>query len=187
MPLRSSLIPQLLRPSSLFHHAHAIRTSRPSPSLWGPSGNIITFPRPTRPSPVTRLAQGTRTFPRNPVFRRAQSTRAKGPDPDPEPASLSQRLRKLSREYGWAALGVYLALSALDFPFCFAAVRLFGVDRIGHYEGVIVDTLKGMLPGRAEPDSDSAGAAEGASESQIAQAHRRNRGEEASMCLPDAS
>jgi hypothetical protein len=56
----------------------------------------------------------------------------------PEPAlSLSQRLKKLSREYGWTAVGVYFALSVLDFPFCFLAVRLLGTDRIGHYEDVL--------------------------------------------------
>ena len=57
----------------------------------------------------------------------------------PSSLSLSQRLRKLSREYGWSALGVYLALSALDFPFCFLAVRLVGTERIGYWESVIVE------------------------------------------------
>lgn len=58
----------------------------------------------------------------------------------PEPAqTLSQKLKALSKEYGWAALGVYLGLSALDFPFCFLAVRLLGTDRIGHYEEVVKD------------------------------------------------
>lgn len=57
------------------------------------------------------------------------------------PESLSQRLRKLSREYGWSALGVYLLLSAMDFPFCFAAVKLLGADRIGHYEDMILQTV----------------------------------------------
>ncbi|RMZ86714.1 hypothetical protein DV736_g6061, partial [Chaetothyriales sp. CBS 134916] len=55
-----------------------------------------------------------------------------------QPLSLSQRLKKLSREYGWAAVGVYFTLSALDFPFCFLAVRTLGTDRIGHWEHVIV-------------------------------------------------
>lgn len=69
------------------------------------------------------------------------------PDPtphlgSPEPApSLSQRLKKLSREYGWTAVGVYFGLSLLDFPFCFLAVRLLGTDRIGHYENVIKDAF----------------------------------------------
>lgn len=30
-------------------------------------------------------------------------------------------------------------MSALDFPFCFLAVRLLGTDRIGHYEEVVKD------------------------------------------------
>lgn len=45
--------------------------------------------------------------------------------------SLSGRLKKLSREYGWAAVGIYLGLSILDFPFCFLLVRTLGTDRIG--------------------------------------------------------
>lgn len=38
-------------------------------------------------------------------------------------------------------MGVYLALSALDFPFCFLAVRLLGTERIGHYEDVVKHAL----------------------------------------------
>jgi hypothetical protein len=64
--------------------------------------------------------------------------------PEPSP-SLSQRLKKLSREYGWTAVGVYLGLSLLDFPFCFLAVRLLGTDRIGHYEDIIKDTFWTMV------------------------------------------
>jgi len=60
--------------------------------------------------------------------RRSQSG-AKGEEAEPQ--SLSARLRKLSREYGWAAVGVYLGLSVLDFPFCFLLVRTVGTDRIG--------------------------------------------------------
>lgn len=54
-------------------------------------------------------------------------------------------MRKLSREYGWSALGVYLLLSALDFPFCFLGVRLLGVERIGHYEHAITEAAKDAL------------------------------------------
>ena len=74
--------------------------------------------------------------------------------------SLSQRFGKLSREYGWSALGVYLLLSALDFPFCFAALRLFGVDRIAHVEHVVVGSIKGalayVLGSRQQPSPNSA-------------------------------
>ena len=59
--------------------------------------------------------------------------------------SLSQRLKTLSREYGWSALWIYLFLSALDFPFCFAAVKLLGADKIGHYEHVVVESFKGSV------------------------------------------
>lgn len=57
------------------------------------------------------------------------------------PPSLSQRLKKLSQEYGWSALGVYLGLSALDFPFCFLAVRMLGTERIGYAEHAVVETF----------------------------------------------
>jgi hypothetical protein len=75
--------------------------------------------------------------------------------------SFSQRMKKLSREYGWAALGVYLALTALDFPFCFLAVRMLGTDRIGHWEHVILETFRGLvkwpLPTGAQEQIDAAG------------------------------
>lgn len=42
-------------------------------------------------------------------------------------------------------MGVYLALSALDFPFCFLAVRLLGTERIGHYEEIVKDTFWNLV------------------------------------------
>ncbi|KAH6875301.1 hypothetical protein J4E91_004335 [Alternaria rosae] len=85
----------------------------------------------------------------------------------PEPApSVSQRLKKLSREYGWTAVGVYLGLSLIDFPLCFMAVRLLGTDRIGHYEHVLKNALwsvvrlvipdAGKKPVAAEADETTA-------------------------------
>lgn len=94
-----------------------------------------------------------------------------------EKASLSQRLKKLSREYGWAALGVYLGLSALDFPFCFAAVRLLGVERIGYYEHVVIEFVKDKLK-TVWPQTESPEAEDG--QGQLAQAEERNQ-EEASI------
>jgi hypothetical protein len=61
----------------------------------------------------------------------------------PPKPSLSARLKHLSKEYGYSALGVYLALSALDFPFCFLAVRTIGSERIGEYEEAFVASLRG--------------------------------------------
>ncbi|KAL8642803.1 MAG: hypothetical protein Q9228_000543 [Teloschistes exilis] len=74
----------------------------------------------------------------------------------PEPSlSLSQRLRKLSREYGWSALGVYFLLSALDFPFCFLAVRWLGTDTIGRWESTIVDGFWKLVNIPFGPSSDA--------------------------------
>ena len=39
-----------------------------------------------------------------------------------------------------------MLLSLLDFPFCFAAVRYLGTDRIGHYEHVVVEWVGRVVP-----------------------------------------
>jgi len=51
--------------------------------------------------------------------------------------SISARFKELSKKYGWAAVGVYFGLSALDFPFCFLAVRWLGTDRVAYAEHII--------------------------------------------------
>lgn len=107
-------------------------------------------------------------------------------------------MRKLSREYGWSALGIYLFLSALDFPFCFAAVRLLGVERIGHWEHVVVDGAKRILgpiwpqgkdgdqPGDPNTgDLVMTGSIEGTSyDHGVVEAEKRNTEEGASMFFP---
>lgn len=70
---------------------------------------------------------------------------------------------------------MYLALSALDFPFCFAAVRLLGVERIGHYEHVVVsfvkDKFKAVWPTADETEGQG----------KLVEAEERNK-DEASKC-----
>jgi N-terminal acetyltransferase 2 len=48
-------------------------------------------------------------------------------------------LKKLSREYGWSALGVYALLSVIDFPICYLAVRTVGAERVAHWEHVVIE------------------------------------------------
>ncbi|KAK3898530.1 hypothetical protein C8A05DRAFT_47179 [Staphylotrichum tortipilum] len=67
-----------------------------------------------------------------------------------ESLSLSQRLKKLSREYGWTAVGIYLALSVLDFPFCFLLVRTVGTEKIAHLEDIVVSYAKKVIPEGAQ-------------------------------------
>ncbi|KAF4507986.1 hypothetical protein G6O67_004424 [Ophiocordyceps sinensis] len=64
----------------------------------------------------------------------------------PAKLSLGARLKKLSKEYGWSAVGVYLGLSVLDFPFCFLLVRIVGTETIGKVEQFIVSNVKAIIP-----------------------------------------
>ncbi|KAL1900968.1 DUF1279 superfamily [Sporothrix stenoceras] len=64
----------------------------------------------------------------------------------PDKLTLSQRIKKLSKEYGWTAVGVYFGLSLLDFPFCFLLVRTLGTDRIAAAEEYVVDHVKTVIP-----------------------------------------
>ncbi|AMD21478.1 HER200Cp [Eremothecium sinecaudum] len=50
-------------------------------------------------------------------------------------AAKSKRgsLKQLVQTYGWSALGVYLALAAIDFPFCYIAVHSLGERTIKVY------------------------------------------------------
>ena len=109
------------------------------------------------PPPILNSSRiiARRTFPRKPLHQhRPSSTNSSKSSYNPTPhlnspnpsLSLSQRLRKLSREYGWSAFGVYLLLTALDFPFCFATVRYLGTDRIGRYEHVVIEWVKSVIP-----------------------------------------
>jgi hypothetical protein len=100
-------------------------------------------PSTTSPrSPFSPLRSQAKLSNASRTFRRFQSAQAAANDVS---LSLSQRLRKLSREYGWTAVGVYFALSALDFPFCFLAVKLLGTDRIGRWEHVVMSYVKGLI------------------------------------------
>jgi hypothetical protein len=54
-------------------------------------------------------------------------------------------LKKLSREYGWTVIGVYLALTVADLPFCFLTVKYVGAERVAHAEHVILDGAKSVI------------------------------------------
>ncbi|KAJ5757872.1 uncharacterized protein N7511_006566 [Penicillium nucicola] len=140
-----------------------------------------TLSQTSRLTARARPRAGPNTFqqPKQPLNRRFNSGSAGngGSQARPEKETLSQRLKKLSREYGWSALGVYLALSALDFPFCFAAVRLLGVERIGYWEHIAVEFLKDKF--KAVWPAVQTGEGEGDGQGQLEKAEERNQ-EEAS-------
>jgi hypothetical protein len=171
MSVRSTLLLKWLRPSEIFQRTtfgniHLQRTSRP---IFAQTRTLTTAPQrfSTRPNISSLL-------PKERLNRRYNSGSAgSGQNGNrTEKASLSDRLKKLSREYGWTALGVYLALSALDFPFCFAAVRLLGVERIGHYENVVVEFVKDKFKA-VWPTSEGSEDGQG----KLAKAEERNQDE----------
>ncbi|KAI1822106.1 hypothetical protein F4861DRAFT_516057 [Xylaria intraflava] len=86
----------------------------------------------------------TRFFHKTSRLRKPNSNSSKSDTQQPQ--GLSARLKKLSREYGWVAVGVYLGLSVLDFPFCFLLVRVVGTERIGEVEHYIVSLVKKVIP-----------------------------------------
>jgi len=55
-------------------------------------------------------------------------------------------MKKLSKEYGYSALAVYLGLSVLDFPFCFLLVRYVGAETIGKYEHAVIEWFWSIVP-----------------------------------------
>ena len=51
-------------------------------------------------------------------------------EPDPQPKSAYARFKLLTKKYGWYALGMYTALSSIDFTLSFLMVHALGVERI---------------------------------------------------------
>lgn len=151
--------------------AFCLRVARPQlPSL--PTRTFTsTHPFPSRTAPSLFIEKPlSRTVIRN--YSRKPPTQ---PNPtsslgSPEPQSFTARLRKLSREYGWTVIGVYLALTVADLPFCFLAVKYIGAERIAHAEHVVVGGAKDLI-GRVFPnifDKES----ETETEAQVAQTEK---------------
>lgn len=71
---------------------------------------------------------------------------AQGVEGAEENLSLTGKFRKLTREYGRAAVGIYFLLSILDYPFFFLLVKAVGTDRIGKVEAHIVSAISSVVP-----------------------------------------
>ncbi|KKY22920.1 putative peptide alpha-n-acetyltransferase nat2 [Diplodia seriata] len=170
-PFRSARLPVPPARQLTTTAARAQRTSTPPavprrlPRAW----HVHARPGTAPASPLFRLLRG-------PAARRSNANSSKPPKLDPTPnlgspdaaPSFSQRMRKLSREYGWVALGVYLGLSVLDFPFCFLAVRMLGTDRIGRWEHAAITAFWNLVH-VAFPDVHREKKLEGAVETEAGQ------------------
>ncbi|KAF4125805.1 N-alpha-acetyltransferase 30 [Geosmithia morbida] len=58
-----------------------------------------------------------------------------------EGLSMGQKLKKLTKDYGKAAVVVYFMLSAIDLSLFYLLVRMAGTDRIGRVEEAIVSVI----------------------------------------------
>lgn len=56
-------------------------------------------------------------------------------------AGLMDRLKELTRKYGWATVAVYFLLSAVDFGLCFFVINLIGAEHVRHAQDYILDML----------------------------------------------
>ncbi|KAL5366413.1 hypothetical protein BJX96DRAFT_34584 [Aspergillus floccosus] len=173
--LRPSLFTRWLpNTTSATHHLIPRTMLRPQPSLHSTSLRRP-FSRTTLGNPLSIPRSQTRPFSASTFRSSAQQA---------QPQSLSQRLKSLSREYGWSALGVYLLLSAMDFPFCFAAVHFLGADRMGHYEAVVVDSFKAaagtVFPSLQEQAAIDAADSDAVKEQEAAE-EKKKAGDEASL------
>ena len=151
----STRMAQLLRQKpaqeSIFQAATRRTLVKQTPLRQHPSNLSRTYftARPTKSLPLRSWHSTYRDMLLRP-FRNFRSYSSKNsphlnPTPhlgSPEATGIKARLKKLSKEYGWVALGVYFGLSLLDFPFCFLAVRLAGPERIGQIEHAILTRVK---------------------------------------------
>ncbi|PMD45211.1 hypothetical protein L207DRAFT_508122 [Hyaloscypha variabilis F] len=153
IPIRSSF--QRSNPINTPLRSLTRRRITSGPQRTAKRSTSFTFTSHARPQNST-LLQRIRSLR---FFHNTRPRRNGRPSPDPtpnlnsggaaaeaEPQSLGARMRKLSREYGWSALGVYFALTALDFPFCYLFVRQMGTDKIGEWEHVVVSYIKQAIP-----------------------------------------
>lgn len=59
--------------------------------------------------------------------------------PPPPKASKSSTIKELTKKYGWTAVGVYFALSALDLPVAYLIVHSLGKDKTQQIEKAVKD------------------------------------------------
>lgn len=124
--LQGQSFPRLRIPQTITQRTFTQRTTTRKPPT---SFTFSSYPRLSPATLLQRLRASVRSFHSS---RTRLNTKPSNPAAtEAEPTTLSGRMRKLSREYGWSALGVYLGLTALDFPFCYLLVRYLGTDKIG--------------------------------------------------------
>jgi hypothetical protein len=140
---RLRLRPGLSFPGSV--SASSLSRTQPRTTLWG-------RPAPSRPfltSAVKRFVTGSSSS--------GSSSSSSSGSTTKNAQSLSERLRALFRNYGWAALAVYIGVSAIDFGLTFVAIYAVGADHVRNAEDWVLDRLhwrrkRADENGHAKPD-----------------------------------
>ncbi len=121
----SSTGSSLLSPfHTTFRRAFASTTSRHAVSSTGAKGPVSQTGTPLGAAGQAGEAEADADF---------------DPDRPPPKATLKERLRFLSRRYGWWALGVYLLMSLVDFSLVLVAIHFLGAEHIRSIEGKVRD------------------------------------------------
>lgn len=121
------------------------RIMRPSVTTVCQSRTVRFAVQAIRSNHTFSTSQATPQSPSHSPSPSAPSLPPSSTPPKSDPAAdktLTGRIRHLSRQYGWAAVAVYLVISLVDFGLCFAAVHQLGADRIGEYETALLDTIE---------------------------------------------
>lgn len=134
--LRAQTISRFGAPRTITQRTFTQRSTNPREAPT--SFTFSSHPRPSPTSLLQRLRSSIRFFHRSRGRADGKPTPNLKGAAEEEPKTLGARMRKLSREYGWSALGVYLALTAIDFPFCYLLVRYLGTERVGEFDSSFV-------------------------------------------------
>ncbi|SPO23745.1 uncharacterized protein UTRI_03716_B [Ustilago trichophora] len=128
--LRSSAVAQPLRLASTSTTLFPNSSRMAQPSISASLRSLHTT-RPTLASTTTNATSSSSSSSKS-----ENKSEQQEPDPDSPPpkASFRERLKFLTRRYGWWALGVYLAASTVDFSLTFLAIHLLGADHIRSLE-----------------------------------------------------
>ncbi|CBQ73321.1 conserved hypothetical protein [Sporisorium reilianum SRZ2] len=127
--------------------------TRSTPLLFKPSTS--TFLAPARPISTSSVKLNTASTTKASDSKSQSNTDSESEDSDAPPpkASLRERLKFLTRRYGWWALGVYLAASAVDFSLIFLAIHMLGADHIRSLEASLRKSI-GLEPPPPPPSDD---------------------------------
>ncbi|EPQ31083.1 uncharacterized protein PFL1_01272 [Pseudozyma flocculosa PF-1] len=142
----ASTRPSAAAPLALFPHPLASRATPGAPRMVLAS---------VRPFSVHSAVPKPQPDPRRPEQEQEQEEQDKEDEEEERKArkgSLKDRLRYLTRRYGWWALGVYLAASSVDLGLTFAAIHMLGADHIRQLETRVRDAVG--LSKRQESDEE---------------------------------